>query len=234
MSRPEPRYRREPRDPRAPAPVHPALRSSRHYGRWVGLLGVVIVVSLVLNTIFGAATGSRALAPGARLPPFAVPLVLSSLEGDADVATRAEQGEAGRVPACLERSSQILNICELYGRGPVVLALFVDSGSCRGVLSEMQSLSATFPTVSFAAISIKGNRGGLRSLVHAQGLTYPVGIDRDGAVAALFKVATCPQVDFAYPGGVIQQQALLRTPSAAELERRVAALAEASRSRGTG
>jgi len=234
MSRPEPPYRREKRDPRAPAPVHPALRSSHHYGRWVGLLGVVIVVSLVLNTIFGAPTGSRALAPGVHLPPFAVPLVPGSLEGDADVATRTDQGEAGRVPACSERGSQILNICELYERGPVVLALFVNSGSCRGVLSEMQSLSATFPGVSFAAISIKGDRAGLRRLLRAEGLTFPVGFDRDGAVAALFRVATCPQVDFAYPGGVIQQQALLRTPSAAELERRVAELAGASRGHGTG
>lgn len=234
MSRPEPGSQREQRDPRAPAPVHPALRSSHHYGRYVGLLGVVIVLSLIINTIFGSPTGARSLAPGTRLPPFAVPLVLGSLQGDADVATHAEEGEAGRVPACLERGPQILNVCELYERGPVVLALFLDSGSCQRVLAEMQRLSRSFPTVGFAAVSIKGDRAGLRRLVRSQGLTYPVGIDSDGAVAALFKVATCPQVDFAYPGGVIAQRALLQTPGAAELDRRVAALAEASRSRGTG
>ena len=68
--------------------------------------------------------------PGEQLPPFAVPLALGSLNGDADTATHAFEGAAGRVPACNERGSQILNICELYEGAPVVLALFVDSGSC--------------------------------------------------------------------------------------------------------
>ena len=57
------------------------------------------------------------------------------------------------------RRAQVLNICELYERGPVVLALFVDGGSCPAVLSEHAGARAGFPGVRFAAVAIKGERG---------------------------------------------------------------------------
>ena len=50
-------------------------------------------------------------------------------------------------------------------------------------------------------------------------LTFPVGVDRDGALVALYKVASCPQVSFAYPGGTVQSKALLGRSGAATLQR---------------
>ena len=82
------------------------------------------------------------------------------VNGDANVATHADDGAAGRVPACTVRGAQVLNVCQLYERGPVVLALFVDAGSCDGILSDMQALAPSFPGVQFAAVAIKGNRAG--------------------------------------------------------------------------
>ena len=96
--------------------------------------------------------------PGRRLPPFAVPLAVGDLRGDADVATRADDGAAGRVPACTVRGPQLLNVCQLYERGPVVLVLFVDGGSCPEILSDLQALAPSFPGVQFAAVAIKGDR----------------------------------------------------------------------------
>jgi hypothetical protein len=154
------------------------------------------------------------------------------LTGDADVATIADQGAAGRVPACQERGPQILNVCQLYERGPLVLALFVDSGSCAAILGDLQALAPSFSGVQFAAVAIKGNRAQLRLLMRSRGLSLPVGIDRDGALAALYKVATCPQVTFAYPGGVVQSRALLSRPPLATLRARVSELLAASRARG--
>ena len=60
----------------------------------------------------------------------------------------------------------------------------------------------------------------------------PVGIDADGALAALYRLASCPQVSFAYPAGIVQSPALLRTPSLATLRTRVAELVAASKARG--
>ena len=214
MSRPEP-TRRTPR-----------------YGGYVGLLAIVILVLITINTIVTKPNGVKGLAPGEQMPPFAVPLALGSLNGDADTARHADEGAAGRVAACQERGAQILNVCQLYEGAPLVLALFVDGGSCPDVLGDMQALSASFPGVRFAAVAIKNGRSQMRRLIRSRGLTLPVGLDSDGALAALYKVATCPQLTFAYPGGEVQSKALLSRPSRATLRARVAELVAAARARG--
>ena len=214
----------------ARAPDHAA--PSPRYGRYAGLLALVVLVLITINTLVTKPNGSTGIDPSHRLPPFAVPLALGNLNGAADVATAADQGAAGRVPACKERGPQILNICQLYEQGPVVLALFVDGGSCPRVLSDLQSIAPSFPGVRFAAVAIKGNRAQLRRLIASRGLRMPVGIDSDGALVALYKLASCPQVTFAYPGGVVQSRALLSRPSPATLRARVAQLVAASRARG--
>jgi hypothetical protein len=202
------------------------------YGRYVGLLALVIVALITVNTIVTKPNGDKGIEPGHPLPPFAVPLALGNVVGDADIASSADQGVAGRVPACQERGAQILNVCQLYERGPVVLALFVDSGSCPAVVSDLQALVPSFPGVQFAAVAIKGERAALRRLVRTRGLSLPVGVDRDGALAGLYKVASCPQVTFAYPGGIVQSSAILSRPAPATLRARVSALLAASRARG--
>lgn len=227
-------------------PVRPAARAAAEhdepstggpsrppsYGRYVGLLAVVILVLITINTLVTKPNGASGIVPGQPLAPFAVPLALGNLSGDANVATAAGQGAAGAVPACSVRGPEVLNICQQYEQGPVVLALFVDGGSCPAVLSSMQSLAASFPGVRFAAVAIKGERAALRRLIAEKHLTLPVGIDADGALAALYRLASCPQVSFAYPGGIVQSNALLLTPSLATLRARVAELVAASRARG--
>jgi hypothetical protein len=210
----------------------PERRRSPRYGGYAALFAVLILVLITINTIVTKPNGVKGLTPGEQLPPFAVPLALGSLNGDADTATHAFEGAAGRVPACNERGSQILNICELYEGAPVVLALFVDAGSCAAVLGDMQALSGSFAGVRFVAVAIKNGRAQIRRLIRTHRLSLPVGLDKDGALAALYKVATCPQVTFAYPGGEVQSAALLRRPSRATLRRRVAGLVAASRARG--
>jgi hypothetical protein len=226
MSRPEPGLP----DPLGADQAPPPPRA--HYGRYVGLLAIVILILITINTIVTKPNGSTGIPPGEALPPFAVPLVLSNLVGDADVATHPNDGAAGRIAACQLRGPRILNVCELYEGAPLVLALFIDGGSCPAVLSSMQALSATTPGVRYAAVAIKGDRSALRRLVHRRGLSFPVGVDRDGALAALYKVASCPQLTFVLPGGVAHGRALLGTPSAATLSARVAALEQAARAGG--
>ncbi len=201
-------------------------------GRLVGVVGIAIVVAITINTALTKPNGSTGIPPGQRLAPFAVPLAVSDLQGEANVATHANDGSAGAKPACSVREARVLNVCQLYEHSPVVLALFVDRGSCPGILSDMQKLAPSFPGVRFAAVSIKGDRGQLRRLVRSRGLTFALGIDKDGALAALYKVASCPQVTFAYPGGVVQSKALLLRPPLATLRARIDGLVRAARARG--
>jgi hypothetical protein len=202
------------------------------YRRYVGVLGLLVVVLIVINAALTTPNGLMGVEPGHRLPPFAVPLALGSVNGDADIATHANEGAAGKHPACSERGAGILNVCQLYEQGPVVLALFVDAGACPAIVSDLQALAPSFPGVQFAAVAIKAGRSELRRLVRTHGLSLPVGIDSDGALATLYKVASCPQVTFAYPGGVVQSKALLSRPARATLRARVSELVAAARARG--
>jgi hypothetical protein len=236
MSRPEP----PPAD--GPADGSPDLeRAARTgpsqgygYGRYMALLALLILVLVVLNTAFSKPHGASGVDPGRQLPPFALPLATGTVNGDADVATRAGEGAAGRLPACAVRGPQILNVCQLYERAPLVLALFVNSGSCPAVLEDLQAIAPAFPGVRFAGVAIKGDRPALRALIRKRRLSIPIGWDRDGALAALYRVASCPQVTLAYPGGVVASPALLTRPSPARLRERVGALVAATRARERG
>jgi hypothetical protein len=134
----------------------PPASTAQRYGRYVGALGIVILVLITINTLLTKPNGAAGIRPGQPLAPFAVPLATGSLNGDADIATRPNQGLAGKVPACQERKAGVLNICQLYERGPVVLALFVNGGGCQEVLEQLQRLTTSFPSVQFAAVAIEG------------------------------------------------------------------------------
>ncbi len=199
----------------------------------MGLLVVLILVLITINAVLMKSNGVRGIEPGQQIPPFAAPLALGTVNGDVNVATYANDGSAGKVPACSVRAPGVLNVCELYERGPLVLALFVDAASCPAVLSEMQALAGDFPAVSFAGVAIEGERGPLRGLIRKRGLTsVQVGFDSDGVLAGLYKVVSCPQVTLVLPGGIAQGRALLGSPSLKTLRARVGELVAAARARG--
>lgn len=232
-----PRRPSGPRPAKRSRPAHPAgpvLGSyPRRYGRYVGVLGLVILILLGISVAMTKNGGAKGIEPGQAVPPFAAPLALGRLNGDVNVAKHPNEGAAGKIPACEVRGPGVLNVCELYDRGPLVLALFVDAGSCGSVLQEMQALASAFPGVGFAAVAIKGERSSLRKLIAKQGLSSVlVGFDSDGILASLYKVASCPQVSFVLPGGVVQSPALLLTPSRSQLRARVRALVAAAEARG--
>jgi hypothetical protein len=208
------------------------VRPPRH-GRYLGVLMVLIVALIAINTLLTKSHIARGIEPGKRIPPFALPLATGTVNGDADVATHGDAGSAGRTPACAERGAGILNVCELYERGPVVLALFVDAASCPAVLSDMQALARRYPGVGFAGVAIKGERGALRKLIAARALTnVQVGFDADGVLAGLYKLLSCPQVTFVLPGGIVQSPPLLSRPALQTLRMRVEALVAAAKARG--
>jgi peroxiredoxin len=99
------------------------------------------------------------------------------------------------------RGDDVFNVCDLAARSPLVLAFFITRGGteCRRQLDVIQRVQGRFPGVRFAAVAVRGNRGDLRTLIRRRGWTFPIGFDRDGAVANLYGVAVCPTIVFAYP-----------------------------------
>jgi hypothetical protein len=217
---------------RAPlAPARPPAGASR-YGWFVGVVAVLLLAYVSLNTLRSSGPGSQGPAIGSRLPPFAAPLALSGLDGDVNVARKAGQGSAGARPACTVRGPAILNSCQLAERGPVVLAFLATRGAqCSRELDRLEALRGRHPGVQIAAVSIRGSRTGLRAVVRRHGWRFPVGYDRDGILANLFGVAVCPQITYALPGGEVRATSVGEL-GAVELERRIAALERAARAKG--
>lgn len=177
---------------------------------WIAIAAAVAILAYITwNTLSTPATSSTGLEAGARMPPFAAPLVTSDLVGDANVARHADQGPAGTTPACAVTDLRALNSCTLARRGPVVLAFFTESaGRCLHALDAMQAIAPRHPQVGFAAVAIRGDRDDVRADVRERGWRFPVAQDRDGAVANVYGVAICPTVVLAYRGGVVLRTAL--------------------------
>jgi hypothetical protein len=207
-----------------------AVPASR-YGWFLGIVVVLLLGYITLNTARTGGGDARGLHRGERLPPFAAPLATSTLQGDADVAKHANSGAAGRVPACRLRGPRILNVCQLYERGPVVLTFFFTRGAhCEPTLGQLQTLSRSFPGVQLAAVAVAGDRSAAVDAIRRNRWRFPVGFDADGIVANLYKVAGCPQTTFATVGGVVRETVQGRATSA-QLRSRFADVVAASRRR---
>ena len=147
----------------------------RRPGLIVGVVAVAVIAYVSYNSLSTEGPGARGVAEGRELPPFAVPLALSDLEGDANVSERA----------CEVRGPDVLNVCELAGRGPVVLAFFAEPADrCDDEIDLLDRIRSRHPRVQFAAVAIRG--------------------DRDGAVANTYGVAVCPTITLATRGGEIR------------------------------
>jgi hypothetical protein len=184
----------------------PAGAPSRYV--WVvGAAALVLIAVLVIATLHqGTGRGARGVPAGDVMPPFAVPKALSDLEGDANIADKAGEGAAGAVPACSVRGPRVLNGCALRERGPVILAFFATRGrDCIAQLDVLQHALPRLPGVQVAAVAVRGDRAALRSLIRAHRWTFPIGYDRDGALAEAYHVQVCPQMTFARAGGRVTE-----------------------------
>jgi hypothetical protein len=178
----------------APGPPRPPAGTSRY--TWIiGVAAVLALAYITLNTLGTDSPGSRGVPNGAPLPPFAVPLALSSLEGDAQVDP---------AKACRVRGPRVLNSCQLAERGPVAIAFFATkSDRCERQVDVIERVRKRFPDIGFAAVSVRGNRDDVRRQARRRGWGMPVGYDHDGAVSNAYAVAICPTITFAAKGGKV-------------------------------
>jgi peroxiredoxin len=197
----------EPAPPRAQAPAPRPSGGLASSVTWI--LGVVLIVFLAvvtINTIRTTAPGSKGLKVGSKVPPFAAPLVTGSVQGDATVAIKARDGHP---KACDVRGDGIFNVCEAAAKGPLVLAFLADrSDRCLRQIDLLERMRPRFSDVQFAAVAIRGDRAQLRREVREHGWTMPIAYDADGAVANTYAVAVCPTITFAARDGVVKTTTL--------------------------
>jgi hypothetical protein len=169
-------------------------------GGWlVGVVAVVVLAYITINSLTTEGVGSQGLERGTRLPPFAMPLAAGAREGDANIFPGPGEGPDGEPPACSVRGPDVLNVCALSERGPVVLAFVVTrSGDCARQVDVIDRVAARVRGVAFAAVAVREDRDRLRRLIRERGWRVPVGYDQDGAVANLYGLGVvCPLLTFA-------------------------------------
>jgi AhpC/TSA family len=203
------------------------------------LLGAVIVVAL-LSQLGDQDSGTLGLdeqPPRWPLPEFAVPDAAGPLEGDANVAQDDCESsqvpcpeDARRNPACGVEDGDAIRVCDFFDR-PLVLGFWFSKGGgeCVDQQDVLDSLYGRYrDRVRFLSLNVRDDRDTVRELVEEHGWRMPVGYDRDGAVARLYRVGLCPTIAYAYPGGTLYD-ASIGTLDRAALAAKIDALLRATR-----
>jgi hypothetical protein len=214
------------------------------YSLLVGAIFAAVILVAFLNTVGGEEGGTLGLdeqPPRWPLPEFAVPVAAGDLEGDANVAqddcetSRAPcPADARRTPACRVRGAAAIRVCDFFDRPLVLSFWFARGGECVDQQDEVDRAYERYRgRVGFLSLDVRDDRDTVRDLVRQHGWRMPVGYDRDGAVASLYRVGGCPTFAYVYPGGTLQS-ASIGELTAAELDARVRQLLRATRAARAG
>ncbi len=186
------------------------------YSLIVGAIFAVLILVALFSTVGGEDSGTLGLderPPHWPLPEFAVPVAASDLEGDANVAQDDCETsqlpcpvDARRTPACRVVGTEVIRICDYFDR-PLVLSFWFARGGdyCVDQQDVVDRAHARYRgRVGFLSLDVRDDRDTVRDLVSERGWRMPVGYDRDGALASLYRVGICPTFAYVYPGGTLQ------------------------------
>jgi thiol-disulfide isomerase/thioredoxin len=192
---------------------------ANRYSVIVGLLFLILIGLATLHTLNGGGEDTLGLeVQPARwpLPEFAVPAAAGKLEGDANIyqddcgsSTLPCSEDPPRVPACQITTPGAIRVCDLFDRPLVLSFWFGTESGCERQQDVVSEVAARYRgRVNFLSLDVRDSRGSVRELVRERGWEMPVGFDRDGAVAALYRVGGCPTFAYAYPGGTLQSASI--------------------------
>lgn len=189
--------------------------------RYTIAVGLIFVAVIVVALVSNAGRNTDILGLDSQplhwpLPEFAVPVAASQREGDANIAqddcATAElpcPPEARRTPACRVDGPDVIRVCDLFNRPSVISFWFSRGGDC---VEQQDGVNAAYQRyrdrVNFLSLDVRDSHATVRELVREHGWTMPVGFDRDGAVATLYRVAVCPTFAYVYPGGTLQASSI--------------------------
>lgn len=210
------------------------------YSIAVGVIFAAILIVAFLHGIGGNGGGTLGLNEQPQhwpLPEFAVPVAAGELEGDANVAqddcetSRLPCPEGDRrTPACRVAGADAIRVCDLF-KLPAVISFWFDKGGSSCV-TQQDAVDQVFERyrgrVSFLSLDVRDDRDAVRDLIRQHGWRMPVGYDRDGAVAGLYRVGGCPTIAYVFPGGTLQS-ASAGILTVGELGSRVGELLRATR-----
>lgn len=208
--------------------------------RYSILVGLIFVAIVAVALIHGVPGGGETLGLDKQpsrwaLPEFAVPAAAGRLEGDANVA-QDDCSSAGlpcpadsrRTAACRVRTPGAIRVCDLFDRPLLISFWFSKGGDCADQQDVVSRVYSRYRgRVNFLSLDIRDDRDTVRELIRRRRWTMPVGYDRDGAVASLYRVGGCPTFAYAYPGGTLES-ASIGNLDAGELGERIERLLHAT------
>jgi thiol-disulfide isomerase/thioredoxin len=214
------------------------------YSIAAGLLLAVVIAIALFSDIGGDGNGTLGIDERPHrwpLPEFAVPVAAGELEGDANIAqddcasSRVPCPEdAGRTPACQVDGEDAIRVCDLFDRPSLISFWFSKGGDCVDQQDVVDRVYARYRRqVRFLSLNVRDDRDTVRDFVQQRGWRMPVGYDRDGAVASLYRVGVCPTFAYVYPGGTLQSAGIGEL-SAPQLSNRIEALLRATRAAERG
>jgi hypothetical protein len=162
-------------------------------------MAIVILIAFVnmLRTSESGTVGIGDVGLGEKVAPFAVPLALSGLDGDANIDPDQ---------ACSVEGDDVLRICDYFKR-PLVMSFWFTKGasSCIDQQDVFDRVARKYRRqAGFVSINVRDDRDRVRDLIKEHGWKVPVGYDRDGAVSNEYRVGGCPTFLFIRPGGVLE------------------------------
>jgi hypothetical protein len=214
--------------------------------RYSIVVGVLFVAIVAIALITGVPDGGGTLGLDEQperwaLPEFAVPDAAGELEGDSNVAqddcsagSLPCPADSRRTPACQVRTPGAIRVCDLFDRPLVISFWFSKGGDCADQQDVVSRVYSRYRgRVNFLSLDIRDDRDTVRELIGQRRWEMPVGYDRDGAVASLYRVGGCPTFAYVYPGGTLES-ASIGNLSEAGLSDRVERLLRASAVAETG
>ncbi len=203
----------EAREDESPPEQRPSSnRNSLYVGVAVIALAVFAAIN-ILGTGDDVILGTNETDRGSPLPEFAVPELLGSAEGDANVfqddcesaANPCPEGQR-RVPACEIDEAEVIRVCDLFDLPLVISFWFTGGADCLPAQDLVDEVAGDFEgEANFLSVDVRDEREEARRIVEERGWQIPVGYDADGAVSNLYRVGGCPTVAFAYPGGLFSE-----------------------------
>lgn len=210
-------------------------RAARPYTIVVGIVFLVVLIVAGINVGRNSQSGVVGLSEGDPLPRFAAPAATGNLDGDANINQDDTGGDGKhRTAACQVEGppTQVVRICDFFDKPLVMVAWFSRGcGTCKKQLDTVETVRKQFPDVGFVGLDVGESREDSARRVRDNGWSFPMAVDRDGAVSNLYRVGVGPLTFFAYPGGIAMDTRAGELDES-ELVTRVRRLIRASERRG--
>jgi hypothetical protein len=189
-------------DQSEPEPRHEPPRRRASYTWVVGVAAVILIAVVSLNTLDEPGEARGGPPAGQPIPRFAAPSAEANLDIEANVNQSRSDPAPGDTPACEVRVPGAIRSCDLTSK-PLVLTFIVPTPECKEFVDRVERLRPRFPGVNFLAV-VSGRREPAVEAAEERGWRQPVAIDQSGVVLTRYRLGLCPNVVFAYEGGIVR------------------------------